>query len=77
MNETQLQLYFTNVSEKNTRKSQQTTILNLLEDCSFVPTQLLNQMGIYQYNARIYELRGLGYDIKSTRKDGVFGFELR
>lgn len=77
MNETQLQLFFIKEVEGNTHKTQRNTILKLLEGTSFVPTQLLNQMGIYQYNARIYELRRLGYDIHSTQKDGVYGFELR
>ena len=52
---------------------QRKRVLNLLRNMQFVPTYMIKQAAS-QYNARIYELRRMGFDIKSTWKDGKKGF---
>ena len=52
-------------------------ILDLLLKNDFVSTQSLIKLGIYQYNARIYELRHIQlHNIVSIRYNGVFGFKI-
>lgn len=42
----------------------------------FCYTKELIMAGIYQYNARIKELRAVGYRILSQKRDGMFAFTL-
>lgn len=58
-----------------THQTQRDKILKLLIDNDFVSTAQL-RLFAYQYNARIYELRKSGFDIKTARKDGKWGFTL-
>lgn len=63
------------------RKSQAEKILDLLNDYDFVPTRDLLSAGIYQYNARIFELRrgklnNTNYIIEPCEVDGLTGFRL-
>lgn len=53
--------------------TQRSIMLKLFIQLDFVPSGMLRTFA-YQYNARIYELRRLGYVIKATKKDGVFGY---
>jgi len=55
-------------------KSQRERILGLFRKKGYCYTQELIMAGIYQYNARIKELRGLGYHIISERINGRCGF---
>jgi len=61
---------------------QRQKILRLLDNEEFIPTQIFLQLGISQYNARIYELRRGEHDgkchlIESTRRNGIYGFSYR
>ena len=51
--------------------SQQQKLLAVLEanKGAWVPLPSIMALGIAQYNARIYELRRLGYDIKNKTKE--------
>jgi len=54
---------------------QQSRILKLLQDCSphRAPLPDILALGIAQYNARIKELRDLGYDVRNETEwhDGI------
>lgn len=50
-------------------------VLNLLRTMDFVPTYIL-QHASSQYNARIYDLRRMGYNIISKKIGGKPGFVL-
>jgi len=58
----------------STHRCQRERIIALLRRKGYVYTQELVKAGIYQYNARIKELRELGYGIISQKRDGKFGF---
>lgn len=64
------------VEVQERHKSQRETILELLESMDFVPTELIVSKNIYQYNARIQQLRREGYIIDSCRENGRYGFRL-
>lgn len=59
----------------NPRHTQRNKILTLLKSKNFVSTSVL-RMVAYQYNARIKELRSMGYVIESCRNMGRSGFKL-
>ena len=76
MNQQQLLLFMEHKADGDNHNTQREAILKLLQTTSFVRTQTLVQMGFYQYNARIYELRCMGHKILSCKQDGLWGFVL-
>ena len=73
MNQQQLLVFMEHKADGDNHKTQREAILKLLQTAYLVRTKTLVDMGFYQYNARILELRGLGYDITSVKTD-VWGF---
>lgn len=63
------------ILEYDDKCRQRDRILTLLKRNEFVSTAELRLIA-YQYNARIYELRALGYVINSTHINGKYGFML-
>jgi len=63
------------MKQTSVRVAQRGLILALLRYFPFVPTSCLRDLS-YQYNARIYELRRFGHNIKAIKNDGVCGFML-
>jgi len=59
----------------DTHLSQKERILELFRLKGYCFTQELIGLGIYQYNARIKELRAEGLNINSTKINGKFAFE--
>ena len=58
------------------RSGQRQRMLNLLKSFEFIPTAMLRQFS-YQYNARIFELRKMGYEIIAMKdENGRCGFML-
>jgi predicted transcriptional regulator len=58
------------------RRTQKEVIMDLLQNMDWVPTEMIIDKGIYQYNARIHELRKKGNVIESVRIKGRYGFRL-
>jgi len=56
------------------RTAQRERILELLKKNNFVKTSTLRIIA-YQYNARIFELRQIGYIIESCRENNICGFK--
>jgi len=63
------------ISVYDTHKSQRERILTLFRLKGFCYTQELINLGIYQYNARLKELRNEGFLIKSQKINGKFAFK--
>lgn len=61
----------------DSHKSQRERILSLLRLNGYAYTKDLIGLGIYQYNARIKELRDDGHNIVSCKLNGCFGFEIQ
>ena len=77
MNQQQLLLFMEHKADGDNHKTQRGAILKLLRTCSFVRTKTLVDMGFYQYNARILELRRSGHDIISCKQEGLYGFVIK
>lgn len=60
----------------NNHETQRNKILELFRLKGFAYTSELVGLGIYQYNARIKELRTMGYNIVSKIYNGKYSFEL-
>lgn len=58
------------------RIEQKKRILELFEQKNHIFTQEFGNLGIYQYNARIKELRDRGYNIVSCKIDSKFAFKM-
>ena len=69
----------TTIQTFDIHKSQSDMIFDMLVKNQFVPTLSLVRLGIYQYNARIHELRKIGYCIESihNKELGLWGFYLK
>lgn len=45
-------------------------LLDYLEDhVSITPSQAWKELGIYRLSARVFDLRSMGYDIETNRKE--------
>ena len=76
MKQAELLIFMEHKADGDNHKTQRGAILKLLRTCSFVRTKTLTDMGFYQYNARILELRRSGHNILSCRQEGIWGFVL-
>jgi hypothetical protein len=63
----------TSVNLFDEHKSQRNRMIELFESKPFVSTAELRLFS-YQYNARIFELRQLGYSIFKAKQNGKCGF---
>jgi len=69
------------MTQVQNRDDQCGKILKLLTENEFVSTKSLLNLGIYQYNARIFELRrgyydNIIYNIISIKYNSIYGFKL-
>ena len=62
------------ISVYDTHLSQRERIIALFRVKGYAYTQELINLGIYQYNARIKELRSDGFEIESLQINGKYGF---
>lgn len=60
----------------DTHECQRKRILELIKIRGYCYTMELVDLHIYQYNARIKELRREGFDIESKKVNGKFAFVL-
>lgn len=67
---------YKNREQEGENKTQRERILEELQEGVGVSCKVFLRMGIAQYNARIYELRRLGYNITSYNENGMTFFEL-